>query len=93
MYLHIGKDVILNKDEILFILDYKKIKDKKNFEKFFNTINNKNIIDISEGKQAKSLIVVQKEKELKGYLSNISSVTLSKRKRLTIKINNRTWFF
>ncbi len=90
MYLHIGKDVILNKDEILFILDYKKIKDKKNFEKFFNTINNKNIIDISEGKQAKSLIVVQKEKELKGYLSNISSVTLSKRKRLTIKINNRT---
>ena len=93
MYLHIGKDVILNKDEILFILDYKKIKDKKNFEKFFNTINNKNIIDISEGKQAKSLIVVQKEKELKGYLSNISSVTLSKRKRLTIKINNRTRFF
>ena len=90
MYLHIGKDVILNKDEILFVLDYKKIKDKKNFEKFFNTINNKNIIDISEGKQAKSLIVVQKEKELKGYLSNISSVTLSKRKRLTIKINNRT---
>lgn len=79
MYLHIGKDIILKKENILFILDYKNLKEDKVFNKFFEKINKKNIIDISES-EAKSLIITKENEIIKGYISNISSNTLQKRK-------------
>jgi len=78
MYLHIGKDVILKKENILFILDYENLKENKNFNDFFNKIDKKNIVDISDDKP-KSIIITKENEVVKGYLSNISSTTLSNR--------------
>lgn len=79
MYLHIGNDIILKKKNILFILDYKNLKDNKVFNKFLEKIEEKNIIDISNN-NAKSIIITKENDILKGYISNISSNTLSNRK-------------
>lgn len=78
MYLHIGKDIILKKENILFILNYKNLKEDKIFNKFFEKIDKNNLIDISE-EQPKSLIITKENEIIKGYISNISSNTLGKR--------------
>ena len=51
MYLHIGKDKL---------------------------IDDNNIIDVSDGNK-KSLIIIKEKKQTKGYISNISTITLEKR--------------
>lgn len=79
MYLHIGNDIVLRNENILFILDYKNLQENKIFKKFFENIEEKNIIDISSG-NPKSIIIIKEKEVLKGYISNISSNTLSKRK-------------
>ena len=79
MYLHIGNNVILNKKDIIFILDYENLKDNNIFKEFCTNIDKNNITDISEGKP-KSIIITKEKDILKGYISNISSTTLAKRK-------------
>ena len=79
MYLHIGNNVILNKKDIIFILDYENLKENNIFKEFCTNIDKNNITDISEGK-TKSIIITKEKDILKGYISNISSTTLAKRK-------------
>ncbi len=79
MYLHIGNNVILNKKDIIFILDYENLKENNIFKEFYTNIDKNNITDISEGKP-KSIIITKENDILKGYISNISSTTLGKRK-------------
>ena len=79
MYLHIGNNVILNKKDIIFILDYENLKENNIFKQFCTNIDKNNITDISEGKP-KSIIITKEKDILKGYISNISSTTLTKRK-------------
>ncbi len=78
MYLHIGKDILLKKKDILFILNYEKINESKLFQNFLENIDRKNIIDISDNKK-KSMIITKENEIIKAYISNISSITLSKR--------------
>ena len=47
MYLHIGKDEMIKKENILWILDYKGLKENKTFQEFFNHIPKEDKIDIS----------------------------------------------
>ncbi len=86
MYLHIGNDIILKKKNVLFLLDYKNLKNNKVFKKFFEKIDKKSIMDIS-GQNPKSIVITKENDEIKGYISNISSYTLGKRKFLQIKNN------
>lgn len=78
MYLHIGKDIVLKNNEILFILDYDSLKDNNIFSNFLEKIDKKNIFDISENKP-KSIVITKENGNIKGYISNISSNTLGKR--------------
>ena len=80
MYVHIGKDQIINSDNIITILDIKSLEKKKSLENICKELKiSDNIIDVSEGNK-KSLIITQdKNKKNKGYISNISSITLGKR--------------
>ena len=78
MYLHIGKDRILKKENILFILDYENLKDNKQFKNFFSKIPEKNKIDISN-QNPKTILIIQEKGIIKAYISNISSTTLGKR--------------
>ena len=77
MYLHIGNNVIINKENIIFILDYENLKDNKIFKEFYEGIDKNNKYDISEGK-AKSIIITKENNIIKAYISNISSTTIAK---------------
>ncbi len=77
MYLHIGNDKIIKKDDIIAILDYEKLKKEKEFQKFFESIE-KNI-EIIDKKVQKTLILTKKDEKIKGFITSISSTTLAKR--------------
>ena len=79
MYVHIGKDVIINSDDIITILDIESLEKKKNLEEVLQNLRiSDNIIDVSE-KNKKSLIVLEKNNKVLGYITNISSNTIAKR--------------
>ena len=79
MYIHIGKDVIINSENIIAIFDIKSLEKKNCLENIYKNLRiSDNIIDISENNK-KSLIIISKDNQTKGYISNISSVTLGKR--------------
>lgn len=78
MYIHIGNDFIIKKEEIIFILDYEKLIQNKTFNKFMENIDKNRIIDISQNKP-KSILIIENKNKIKAYISNISSSTLGKR--------------
>ncbi len=79
MYLHIGKDVIIKSENIVAIFDIPSIEKKNSLENICKNLGiSDKIIDVSENNK-KSLIITNKNNETKGYISNISSITLGKR--------------
>jgi regulator of extracellular matrix RemA (YlzA/DUF370 family) len=79
MYVHIGKDVVINSDNIITILDIEALEKKKKIEEVLQNLKiSGNIIDVSEGNK-KSLIILEKNDKILGYITNISSVTIAKR--------------
>ena len=79
MYVHIGKDVVINSDNIITILDIEALEKKKKIEEVLQNLKiSGNIIDVSEGNK-KSLIILEKNDKIFGYITNISSVTIAKR--------------
>ena len=79
MYVHIGKETIINTEDIIVILDIESLEKKKNLEEVLQNLKiSDNIIDVSE-ENRKSLIIVNKNKKNVGYITNISTTTLGKR--------------
>ena len=79
MYVHIGKDNVINSDNILVILDIESLEKKKNLEEVLQNLKiSDKIIDVSEGNK-KSLIIIQKNGTNFGYITNISTTTIGKR--------------
>ncbi len=77
--LHIGNDIILRKKDIIGIFNLDNLKKNKNFNNLYKEKLDKNqLVKFSE-KQEKSLIIVEKNKEILWYVSNINSSTLEKR--------------
>ena len=70
MYLHIGKNNIINEEKIIGIFNLENIKINKQ----------EKIIDISNGN--KKTIILINDKRIKGYITNISSTTLKKREKI-----------
>lgn len=68
MYLHIGKDFVVDERKIIGIFNKEAIKEDNN------------VIDISDGVQ-KTFILIE-DKEIKGYITNISSKTLKNRNKV-----------
>ena len=81
MYLHIGKDKMLKKEDILFLLNYKGLKENKIIQDFLENISKENKIDISFG-NPKTIIITKENRKIKAYISNISANTLASRKIL-----------
>ena len=79
MYVHIGKDVVINSDNIISILDIESLEKKKKLENVLQNLKiSDNIIDISDNNK-KSLIILEKNNKIIGYITNISSSTIAKR--------------
>ncbi len=79
MYVHIGKDVLINSDNIISILDIESLEKNKKLENILQNLRiSDNIIDVSD-KNKKSLIILEKNNKIIGYITNISSSTIAKR--------------
>lgn len=81
MYLHIGNDKIIKKENIIGIFDYEGLKKEETLKKVLEKIQQTcKIEDISQ-QNPKTMIMVKENDKIKVYLSNISSLTLAKRNR------------
>ena len=74
MYLHIGKECILNNNELIGIFN---IETLSNYEYISSSMVEK-VIDISAG-NPKSLILISKNNKYIAYISNILSSTIASR--------------
>ena len=83
MYVHIGKDMVINSDNIIAILDIESLEKKKKLEEVLQNLKiSDKIIDVSENNK-KSLIILKKKDIVLGYITNISSITIAKRANKT----------
>lgn len=79
MYLHIGKDLIIKKEEIIGIFNIESITETKEFNIIIESLREKNCIqDISNGEK-KTLILYKNSDKLYRVISNISSISIGKR--------------
>ncbi|MFR5682714.1 MAG: extracellular matrix regulator RemB [Clostridia bacterium] len=84
MYLHIGKNVVVNNNEIIGIFDVSSMTKSKEFKLIYEKLKEENnILDVSDNHK-KSIIITKEKEVLKGYISNISSITLAKRVDLNV---------
>ena len=81
MYLHIGKDIILKKEEIIGIFNIESIAETKEYKIIIDKLKEeRQIQDISKEDQ-KTLILYKKNDNLYGIISNISSNSIGKRNK------------
>ncbi len=79
MFLHIGNNIVIKKEEIIGIYNIKSIKDTIEYKDIINKLKLENNLIKAENIEENTFILIQKNNEIKGYISNISSNTLSKR--------------
>lgn len=81
MYIHIGKDLVIRTEEIVGIFNLDYIRNTKEYRNFYKNLEEKKqIINIAEN-QEKTFILVEKENNIKGYITNIGANTIGKRKK------------
>lgn len=78
MYLHIGKNCAIKNNSIIGIFSYDNVKNTREFKNLYENIK-ENIIDISD-EQPKSFILTEKDNIVRGYVTNIGTSTIKKRK-------------
>lgn len=75
LYLHIGKNTIIKKENIIGIFDFQEMKGNQISSSLLKKVE---ILNVSDGIE-KSIIITKEGNDFKGYISNISSITLLKR--------------
>ena len=79
MDLHVGDERLIHNEEIIGIFNMQYIKNTREYKSMYKDLEeNDNIIDLSEG-EGKSFILVEKNKEKKGYVAKIGANTILKR--------------
>lgn len=80
MYLHIGKDYIIKNKDIVAIFNIDYVKNTKEYKSMIEKLkvegNLKNFAD----NQEKTFILTENESVVKGYITNIGTTTIGKRK-------------
>ena len=80
MYLHIGKECVINSKDIIGIFNIKYIKNTKEYKKMYELLETeKSITDISDS-NIKSFILVENNGKNFGYITKLVPNTIGKRK-------------
>lgn len=79
MYLNIGKEYIIKSKDIIGIFNIDYIKNTKEYKTMYKSLeDDKKIINVTNGKE-KTFILVEKNENKKGYITNIGVNTIAKR--------------
>jgi hypothetical protein len=79
MYLHLGRDIVVNLNDVIGIFDMDNTTVARSSREFLTRVQERgNVIDVTD-ELPKSYIVVQNGYETKVYISSISPATLLKR--------------
>ena len=83
MYIHIGKDILLKKEEIIGIFNIESILETKVYNTIIETLKLTNRMnDISSG-EPKTLVLYKKDETLCGIITNVSSNSIGNRNKKT----------
>ena len=80
MYLHIGKNCVINENKVIGIFNINKIKDTLEFFNMYENLKEKNQLEDISVKLKNSFILTESDNVVKGYISNIGTNTIKKRK-------------
>lgn len=79
MYLHVGDERLIHNEDIIGIFNIQYIKNTREYKSMYKDLEeNNNLIDLSEG-EGKSFILVEKNRDKKGYIAKIGANTILKR--------------
>ena len=87
MYLHIGNNNIVEQKDLIAIYNIETIKETEEYKRIIGDLENKHLLIKEEGMDEKSLIIIKKDDNIIGYISNISSTTIAKRTEKNINQN------
>jgi hypothetical protein len=80
MYLHVGKNCVIRSKNIIGVFNLEKIEKTPEFHAIYNNLaENGNIVDIANN-QRNSFILTENKNSIKGYISNIGTNVIKKRK-------------
>ncbi len=81
MFLHIGRDIIINNQEIIGIFNIEYIQNTKEYKSLYNALMQQNgIINICGNKTPRTCILLEKNKKVNMYITHIGANTIGKRK-------------
>ena len=76
MFVHIGNNIILKQEDIIGIYNIKAIKNTNEYIKIINNLKENNKLIKIENTEENTLIITEKNKIIKGYITNISLIAL-----------------
>ena len=80
MFLHLGGNIIVNKKDIIAVMDLESSTISKITKEYLKYMEiNKNVINVEENILPKSYVIVNNKEENKLYISPIAAQTLLKR--------------
>ncbi len=79
MFLHIGNNNIINSKNIIGIFNIKNLQNTKEYKNIIQDLEKNNNLQINNNENQKTLLLTKDKLNLKGYITNISSITLAKR--------------
>ena len=79
MYLHIGKDCIINSKDVIGIFNLDYIGNTREYKTLYKRLEEEKKISFVSEKQEKTMVLVKDKKEEKAYFTNIGVYTIAKR--------------
>ena len=79
MFLHIGNNNIINSKNIIGIFNIKNLQNTKEYRNIIQDLEKNNNLQINNYENQKTLVLTKDKNKFKGYITNISSITLAKR--------------
>jgi hypothetical protein len=80
MYLHIGKNCVINDKDIIGIFDIEGLQNTDEYQNLYNKLVEENMLYDISSNQKNSFILTKEKNVIKGYISNIGTNTIKKRK-------------
>lgn len=79
MYLNIGKEYILKDKDIIGIFNIDYIKNTKEYKGMYKSLEENSLITKVSEEKEKTFILIESNKNKKGYITNIGVNTIAKR--------------